>query len=511
MLAKITGCTAIGVEGLLIDVEVDVARGLPTYSTVGLPDSAVRENKDRVKAAISNCGYEFPNKKITVNLAPADVRKEGAGFDLPTAIGILAATEIIPQHSLEKVCMVGELSLDGKVRRCRGILPMVVAARDAGYKKFILPRENSREAAIAADAIQVIPVSDLPMVVEYLLALIQIEPASHANLETVRQNRDHLVDFSEVKGQNHVKRGLEIAAAGGHNLLMSGPPGAGKTMLARRLATILPQMMNEEVIETTKIYSVSDMHATNDIITERPFRAPHHTVSDAGLIGGGTTPKPGEVSLAHNGVLFLDELPEFKKHVLEVLRQPLEDGHVTIARASMTLSFPSRFILVAAMNPCPCGFLGDPLNSCTCTSVQVEKYRSKVSGPLLDRIDLYIPVPAISYKVLTKSGGNEENSASIRNRVNNVRSIQQKRFSRQNGVFCNSQMGSREIDLYCTLDSVSSSLLEKGMEKLGLSARGYHRVLRLSRTIADLDGSPDIGPGHIAEALQYRRSSHYAS
>lgn len=509
MLAKTTGCTALGVDGLLIDVEVDVARGLPTFSTVGLPDSAVRENKDRVKAAINNCGYEFPNRKIIVNLAPADVRKEGAGFDLPTAIGILTATEIVPQAALEKVCMVGELSLDGKVRKCRGILPMVIAARDAGYRTFILPEENSREATVAADTINIIPISSLPMVVEYLRGLSDIAPVHRVEGDTLKNDNDYPIDFSEVKGQKHVKRGLEIAAAGGHNLLMSGPPGAGKTMLARRLPTILPQMINEEIIETTRIYSVSDIHRKEDIVTERPFRAPHHTVSDAGLIGGGSTPQPGEVSLAHNGVLFLDELPEFKKHVLEVLRQPLEDGHVTIARASMTLRFPSRFILVAAMNPCPCGYLGDPLNSCTCNSAQIEKYRSKVSGPLLDRIDLHIPVPAISYKTLKSSVKIEENSATIRKRVNNVRFLQQERFSSQKGVFCNSQMGSREIDLHCALDARSSSILQKGMEKLGLSARGYHRVLRIARTIADLDASPDICRGHIAEALQYRRSSHY--
>ena len=502
MLASIRSCTVVGIDGVVVEVEVDVANGLPLFATVGLPDGAVRESRERVRAAIRNCGYEFPPRKITVNLAPADIRKEGTGFDLPIALGILAASELFKERDLSSTCIVGELSLDGKIRRINGVLPMVLAAAEAGMSGVLIPAENAAEASIAAAGIKIYPVGYLPEVVEFLLGIIDIAPLRPHSLKDLLQYRISDVDFSDVRGQEHVKRALEIAACGSHNILMKGPPGSGKTMLARRLATILPEMTLDEIIETTKIYSIAGQQ--NGIQAVRPFRAPHHTISDAGLIGGGNTPRPGEVSMAHNGVLFLDELPEFKKHVLEVLRQPLEDETVTIARASLTLTFPARFVLVAAMNPCPCGFLGDSRDKCACNSAQIQRYESRISGPLLDRIDMHLDVPVVPVEEMrSRSGG--ENSFMIKERVDRARDIQRQRFAGLRRIYCNSQMGPREIDRYCGLDDAGHLLLEKSVRKLGLSARAYHRILKIARTIADMEGSAEITSANIAEAIQYRR------
>ena len=502
MLASIRSCTVVGIDGVVVEVEVDVANGLPVFATVGLPDGAVRESRERVRAAIRNCGYDFPPRKITVNLAPADIRKEGTGFDLPIALGILAASELFKNRDLSSTCIVGELSLDGKIRKINGVLPMVLAAAEAGMSGVLIPAENAAEASIAAAGIKIYPVSYLPEVVEFLLGIIDIVPLRPHSLNELQQYRISDVDFSDVRGQDHVKRALEIAACGSHNILMKGPPGSGKTMLARRLATILPEMTLDEIIETTKIYSIAGQQ--NGIQAVRPFRAPHHTISDAGLIGGGNTPRPGEVSMAHNGVLFLDELPEFKKHVLEVLRQPLEDETVTIARASLTLTFPARFVLVAAMNPCPCGFLGDNRDRCACNPAQIQRYESRISGPLLDRIDMHLNVPVVPVEEMrTRSGG--ESSIMIKERVDRARDIQRQRFAGSRKIYCNSQMGSREIEQHCLLDDAGHLLLEKGVRKLGLSARAYHRILKIARTIADMEGSAEISSANVAEAIQYRR------
>ena len=502
MLAKVLSSAVLGIDAYRVEVEVDINSGLPSFTTVGLPEASVKESKERVKSAISNSGYRFPDDRITVNLAPADIKKEGTGFDLPIALGILAATGIIPQEQISQYLILGELSLDGRVKAVRGSLPMALAAKEAGYKAIMVPYDNGREASVVSD-IDVLPVQTLSEVVSHLRGYSNLEPQSTDISAIFDKDGHYELDYAEVMGQEHVKRALEIAAAGGHNLIMIGPPGSGKTMLAKRLSTILPPITFQEAIETSKIFSVVGMMEKDQaLVTRRPFRSPHHTISDAGLIGGGHIPRPGEVSLAHHGVLFLDELPEFKKHVLEVLRQPLEDLKVTISRATTTLTYPASFMLVAAMNPCPCGYLADPKHTCRCTHHQIHRYRSKISGPLLDRIDIHVEVPAVPYQDLMQESYAEP-SKNIRQRVSGAREIQSKRFARAK-IYCNAKMSSRHIKTHCRIDGSSRRLLESAIDKLGLSARAFNRVLKIARTIADLDGSPDVQVDHISEAIQYR-------
>ena len=487
-----------GIGGYEVLLEVYISNGLPAFDVVGLPDAAVREARERVRAAIKNNGYRFPVSRMTVNLAPADKKKAGTLYDLPMFIGILAADGDLDEPG-DDCAFIGELSLSGELRPVYGALPMAIAAARCGVKKLFVPADNAAEAAFA-DGISVYPVKNVDELLRLMRGEVNIEPAAAPALDTLME---HMPDFSEVKGQENVKRALEIAAAGGHNILIVGPPGAGKSMMAKRLPGILPDMSRGEMIQSTEIYSVAGLTSReHPIVSMRPFRAPHHTVSAAGLSGGGTSPRPGEISLAHNGVLFLDELPEFRSDVLEVLRQPLEDGEVTVSRVAGTVTYPSRFMLVCAMNPCKCGWYGHPSGRCRCTERDVRRYHSKISGPLLDRIDLIVEVPALDYEELSRRSS-AERSADIKKRVNAAREIQRRRFG-GDGTMCNAHIGSREMSEICALDAEGEALMYAAFDSMGLSARSYDRILRVARTIADLDGQKNISAEHIAEAIQYR-------